>query len=312
MLIETVHSIALQECRADIQVIIVSKTDRAGCDKLQRELDTCGLPRTPVILNIGHEKTISHARNIGAAAANGKYLAFVDSDIRLSTNWIETMLEKLADPATVLASAVQLPDREHTNNHVIRSALSMANVGSVEALPGANLFMERALFNRTDKFPEHLQTCEDSVFTNSLLSSGKLVLTDDSGFVHLGEDATLQSMFTKEIWRGKSNLASMQDRKIALSEIPSLVFPPVVLMCFLLALIMLVAGAMKLALVFAVLMAIPPALYASRLKLRSSIKLGSPHIFVFFLVYFLARGVGVIKLLIEPEKNLPLDSLTHD
>jgi glycosyltransferase involved in cell wall biosynthesis len=308
LLIETIQSIqALDGMGETISAEAIVVTRDIDFNKHQILTQLCGLGvEVPVkIINITQDKTISHARNHGASMATGEYLAFVDSDVRLSTNWVAEMVSSL-QPGVVLASAVQVPDRERCMNDVIRSAMSAANVGDdVESLPGANLFMRRSVFEHSDKFPEHLQTCEDSWFTHSLLDKGKLVLTDQTGFVHLGEDLTLGNLFKKEIWRGKSNIDLLFSGDISASDLPGVIVPFILLLSPLFLVITCTLGYLSCTLYTMLFALLPCVMYALRLKLRSGVKLGLHKLVTFYLIYFFARGVGMVQRLSE-RNGLPL------
>jgi len=303
MLIETIVSIYEQQvfsaAIAECEVIVVSR-DNTISSTLASALLRRSIKIPLQVINVSHDKSISTARNKGAAIASGQFLAFVDSDVRLSPNWASTMLELIEQPRVVLASAVQVPDVDRKTNDVIRSAMSESKVGEVvEALPGANLFLRREVFENSEKFPEHLQTCEDSVFTNSLCAKGKLVLTSRAGFVHLGEDLTLASLFRKEIWRGKSNLDSIQGRAVSWDELPSLILPLFILGCIALFLVLIILGYLVPALYILLLAVFPGFIYSVALKWRTRVNLGFPKIAMFYQVYFVARGTGMTQRMFE-------------
>ena len=308
LLIETIQSIqALDGMGQAVSAEVIVVTRDIDFNKHQILTELCGLGvEVPVrIINITQDKTISHARNHGASLATGEYLAFIDSDVRLSADWVTTMVASLHS-GVVLASAVQIPDRERRMNDVIRSAMSAANVGDdVQSLPGANLFMRRSVFEHSQKFPEHLQTCEDSWFTHSLLDKGKLVLTDQTGFVHLGEDLTLGSLFKKEIWRGKSNIDLLFGGDISLSDLPGVIAPFILLLSPVLVVLTCTLGYTRCTLYTLLLALLPCVLYALRLKFRSGIKLGLHKLVTFYIIYFFARGVGMLQRLSE-RNGLPL------
>ena len=317
MLIETVRSIALQErILADepvaVEVIVVTPDMNFNKQRLVDAIGSTGVEVPVHVAKIPPERTISHSRNLGASMAAGDYLAFIDSDIRLSPDWIDRMLQLIAQPEVVLTGAVQIPDHQRRMNDVIRSAMSAANVGdSVEALPGANLFLRRDVFESSDKFPEELQTCEDSVFTQALRQKGKLLLTDATGFVHLGEDLTLGSLFKKEIWRGKSNLDLLRDNSVSLSELPSCIVPVLMPMLLLVALVALLMGSLLYMAYFLSLALLPSVLYAQRLKLRSGVKLGFHKLITFYTIYFLARGIGMLQRVFERKGYLQVGVRTR-
>lgn len=301
LLVQTIESIFKQDIDKNlIEVIVVSKSVFNDADPLPEKLAEAGVGDRVRFITIPQDKTISYGRNHGAALSKGEYLAFVDSDVRLAGNWVSAMIRLLTDnPQRVLASAVQVPDEDKNTLDVIKSSMSEANLGDVLALPGNALFMSHSAFNRSEKFPEDLETCEDWVFTTSLTKLGKLTLTDQSSFVHLGEDKSFSAMFFKEIWRGKSNLGSLPGRKVDLSELPSLFVPVVVLISPVVGLLAWLLGFKLLGLSAAVFTFAAPFLYTLRLKARSSVDVNVFSLIIFYLVYFIARALGMIKGLFE-------------
>ena len=301
LLVQTIESIFRQDIdKLEIEVIVVSKAIFRETDSLPAILADAGVADQVRFITIPQNKTISYGRNHGAELAQGQYLAFVDSDVRLAENWVSTMIRLLAEkPKSVLVSAVQVPDDDKNTLDVIKSSMSEANLGEVMALPGNALFLSDAAFNQSEKFPEYLETCEDWVFTNSLTRLGKLTLTNESSFVHLGEDKSFSAMFFKEIWRGKSNLGSLPGRKVDLAELPSLFVPVVVLFSPIVALLAWILGFKLLGLAAAVFTFVAPLLYTLRLKARSSVDVNVFSLIFFYLVYFIARALGMIKGFIE-------------
>lgn len=301
LLIETIESIFKQDIgRQEIEVIVVSKAEFSDNHPVLLRLVEAGLREHVRFITISQEKTISFGRNHGAGQSSGEYLAFVDADVRLATNWASSMIRLLeADTDNILVGAVQVSDSDNNTVDMIKSSMSEANLGEVTALPGNALFISRESFNRSEKFPEYLETCEDWVFTNSLTKLGKMVLTADSSFVHLGEDKSYSALFYKEIWRGTSNLGSLKGRKIDLLELPSFVVPVIVFLSPVMALLALFLGFKVIALLAAVFTLVAPMLYTIRLKHRSSVDASFIAILFFYLVYFIARAIGMIKGLFE-------------
>lgn len=297
LLVKTIESIFKQDIGSnEIEVIVVSKAAFTKSDSLMLRLAEAGVADKVQFITIPQHKTISYGRNHGADQAIGQYLAFIDSDVRLAKDWVSTMIRLLVNEQdTILVSAVQVPDDDQNSIDVIKSSMSEANLGEVSALPGNALFISYNAFKKSDKFPEYLETCEDWVFTNSLTRLGKLRLTSESSFVHLGEDKSFSAMFFKEIWRGKSNLGSLPGRKIDLAEWPSIFVPMVVLLSLVLALVCLFLGLWFVSFLLTMFSFLAPLLYAVRLKARSSIQLNLPLLMFFYLVYFVARAVGMIK-----------------
>ena len=297
LLLQTIESVFRQDIGSTrIEVIVVSKASFDDSHSLPVKLLELGVRDSVRFITIPAEKTISYGRNVGAARSQGEYIAFIDADVRLADNWVSAMIHQLnSRPSVILSSAVQVSDSDDNAIDIIKSAMSEANLGEVTALPGNALFIRRDAFAQSDKFPEHLETCEDWVFTNSLSKLGKLVLTDESTFVHLGEDKSYRGLFFKEIWRGKSNLGSMHGRKIDLPEVPSIVVPVVVLLSAGLTLLAAVSGFKVIAILAALFTLVAPLLYAIRLKVRSSVNVGILPLMGFYVVYFSARAIGMIQ-----------------
>ena len=127
----------------------------------------------------------------------------------------------------------------------------------------------------------------------------RLLLTDRSGFVHLGEDLTITSLFKKEIWRGKSNFDLLREREISVSELPSVFFPWLVLACPAAAIFTMASGYPRCAMYLLLITLLPGLLYALRLKFRSGAELGLHKLMTFYSVYFFARGIGMTQRMFE-------------
>lgn len=293
MLIETLESIAAQRCDTlTYEVIVVSQNASAS------EAIEAFKSRMPLTVLFNKEgNTISHSRNLGAHHAVGEYLAFLDADVRLAPNWLETMYTTLQQQAhTVLVSARQRNSDQAPPLERIRTALSNADVDAfVHFLPGRNLFLSKATFLQAGQFPEHLMTCEDYYFTDKVNELGKLFYTSATEYVHLGEDKAFIPMFKKEIWRGQSNLASLTGRKVPLRELPSFVVPLAVTGSFIIALVLLMLGMQPAAAAFLLLGLLPCIAYTARVKSIPNEQVSTFSCLLFYILYFPARTIGTLK-----------------
>jgi glycosyltransferase involved in cell wall biosynthesis len=291
MLIETLDSIvALNTDDLSVSVVLVSKNESFS-DQLLAYKERLSIQFVPIAKDI----TISDQRNIGVSHTNSDYLAFIDADVALSPNWLIAMLNVLAQPNIVLASAVQKPSESPSELENVRVLLSNLTVDcSMEFLPGRNLLLSRETFNKTGGFPSHLVTCEDYVFTQNVGQYGQLYYSSAASYVHLGEDKEYLAMAKKEIWRGQSNLASIKGRHVPLSEYPSFIAPPLfsagILGFFVFSALQLPTmailsflGSVSILTVYTV------RLYKKRLKYSSLFA-----IVAFYALYFPARTVGTI------------------
>jgi len=292
MLIDTLSSIRHQTLSPNTyEVIVVSQNDSISnsLTRLQAEMNLI------VVFN-QQQNTISHSRNLGAAKARGSFFAFLDADVELAPNWGDVMLSTLESRSdTLLVSAMQKNSDNPPPLECIRTALSNAELDTqVNFLPGRNLFLHRDTFFQVNGFPEHLITCEDYYFTDKVNALGDLFYTSCTHYVHLGEDKAFPPMFKKEIWRGQSNLASLNGRHISLREWPSFLVPFAVCGAFLLGLFSLLLSHTHLATLFIVLSVIPVLAYTLRLWRLTGSAVSFFYCLLFYLVYFPARAIGTL------------------
>jgi len=298
MLIATLESIARQDFEPyKMEVVVVSQTPEIQQAQLSTH-DSLNLS-----VQVAEQSlTISALRNLGAKTAKGEYLAFLDADVALSDNWIHAMLSLLNQQGTqrAIASAVQISGDNPPPLELIRTHLSNAETDcNVAFLPGRNLFMRRTTFDQVGGFPEHLITCEDYYFTDQAAKLGELYYSSTASYVHLGEDKIFKDMFKKEIWRGQSNLQSLQGRTVPLREIPSLVVPIAIFGALLASLLCLLLAWHQLAAVMFGLALLPVVVYSLRLYGLARNEVSLWQIIKFYALYFPARAIGTIAGLFQ-------------
>lgn len=292
MLIQTLQSISRQACDLrNIEVIVVSQTpdiqDQTLLDNPALALKIIIRPET---------ETISTLRNYGVTQAKGQYLAFLDADIWLSTNWTDQMLAELStEPDRIISSAMQICQDDAPPLEKIRTSLSNAELDTnVAFLPGRNLFLAKTSFVKIGGFPEHLITCEDYYFTDQAAKLGKLYYTSAATYIHLGEDKAYKAMFDKEIWRGQSNLQSISGRTIPFREWPSFILPPAIFLMMILAILLLIVGQLFFAIMAFLVALLPVFVYSLRLYVLADKEVKFAHVVKFYLYYFPARAIGTV------------------
>jgi glycosyltransferase involved in cell wall biosynthesis len=238
--------------------------------------------------------SISDQRNRGVALGQAPLIAFLDADIQLAVDWLQTCAEQLAQkPSRLLVSAMQKPSANAGRVEQLRTALSNVSLDeTVQFLPGRNLLVKRSAHNAVGGFPGHLKTCEDYYYTEKLSRLGELYYTSRTEYTHLGEDKTLRQTFTKEIWRSEYNLRSLSGRTVPLREWPSILLPFWMLLAFI---VLLTGFYSRMALAAGIFMLLTPSiLYSARLYLKPSNNLPFHFLLLFYLVYFLARAAGTV------------------
>ena len=292
MLIQTVNSILNQDDKQiTYEIIVVSQ------NKSLIELSKLAEQHSQITLLFQEDNlTISTLRNVGAAKSTGEFLAFLDADVSLSSNWLKTMLLTITKQNNcVLVSAAQTNSTNAPALEKIRTALSNAVLDcNVSFLPGRNLFLSRETFEKVDGFPEHLITCEDYYFTDQVNQLGNLYYTSAATYVHLGEDKKYKEMYKKEIWRGQSNLQSIRGRDIPLREIPSFILPIALPILLLVCLIATITGNPVFALIALLCFVLPFALYTLRLYKLAQKDVSFWRVLQFYTVYFPARAIGTV------------------
>jgi glycosyltransferase involved in cell wall biosynthesis len=257
MLLETIESVGQQSFDlSNIEIIIVSQTPSIS----EVTLSSLGV-KVKTFIRPEHE-TISALRNFGVKNSTGEFLAFLDADIFLSNNWVESMLSELStNKNRIITSAVQICKQSSPPLEKIRTHLSNIEV-------------------------------DKNVFTDKASKIGALFYSSSASYTHLGEDKQFVAMFSKEVWRGQSNLQSLEGRKIPLREWPSIIVPPFILICLLLSLLSLVLGFTGMLVTSLFMALMPVCAYTMRLWRIAKADVSILNILLFYITYFPARALG--------------------
>ncbi|WOJ95039.1 glycosyltransferase family A protein [Congregibacter variabilis] len=303
LLRETLLSIKAQQTTLLYDVQLVTQNTELAPETLAL------LETMPVFASYEDEAlTISALRNRGAARSTAPCLAFLDADIGLAPDWLETVHRLLTQHSDyALVSAHQFCDSNGSPLEKVRTQLSNMQVDTdVRFLPGRNLFLHRSSFDAVGGFPEHLITCEDYWFTERVSKIGKLWYTTETQYEHFGEDRDHRAMFRKEIWRGQSNWASMGGRTIPLGEWPSFLVPPVLTLLTLTVPLLLLAGLTQTAAIVTLIVAACLCAYVLRVWQAGRGRISLLSVLRFYIYYFPARTLGTLAG-IWPK----LDTTTH-
>lgn len=248
-------------------------------------------------------------RNRGAREAEGDWLAYVDGDCALATDWLEQAYPLLAGyPQAVLGWPARPPEPMNRwqaawNFHWLNKNPRMEEFmgrrvvrqEGFRLVTTRNMILHRAVFDQLEGFNEELPTGEDTDFAFRAYMQGIPVLgVPDLHAIHHGEPATLRAFYKQQVWhanrRSYQHIARISGGKVGGNA-------PKFTLAFLAGLFFAMLGLLAWALTgttLALLLLIPllgvitlPAVYIS-IKGKSARHLA--HLCVLYAVYGWARN----------------------
>lgn len=191
-----------------LQVIVVDDGSSDASAAVARE---CGALLIP---SGGVGRGPAAARNVGARAARGEILAFIDSDCSASATWLDELIPAFSDPD--LAAVGGQVDGLCTESAVDRyeavmSSLSLggrARTGSsghdTFYLPSCNLLVRRSAFNQAGGFEESMHVGEDVDLTWRLRDAGWSISYLPAGNVLHEHRSSVRSFMSRRFDYGTS------------------------------------------------------------------------------------------------------------
>lgn len=157
---EQLDALAMQTFVGDIEVIV---SDNGSTDNLTDAVTEHPLARLRIV-DSSDEKGASHARNIGAARAEGDFLAFCDADDRVHPGWLDALVRAAGefDAVTGPYETTSINSADVASWRPIRPPNQREETpGFLPAALGGNLAMWRNVFERVGGFDETLPVGED-------------------------------------------------------------------------------------------------------------------------------------------------------
>jgi glycosyltransferase involved in cell wall biosynthesis len=164
--LESLHNQTLP--RTKYEIIVVN--DGGDKDTRNTALTFSGVDVIDVVPNKGSY----NARNTGINRAHGEYFAFVDADITVPTNWLETGLKLLSDfsyvGGPVIIDEKKLSQASHYYEYLIAFD-NQRKFYKYHYCPTANLFISRNLIDNVGLFLDTLRSGGDMEFGNRVYDS---------------------------------------------------------------------------------------------------------------------------------------------
>lgn len=196
--LESLAKLAFARDRFEVLVVDNGSRDRTLeiAESFQDRLNLRVLQKTNV--------RISALRNLGARAAAGNILVFLDADCLALEDWLDRIFELAREHgAGVLGAHYLLPDDSTWVGKTWHRYQEAPKSGEVSHVPAGDLIMRREDFLRLGGFDETIQTNEDYELCERARANGMTVrAAPEIGVVHLGTARSLRVFFRKQAWHG--------------------------------------------------------------------------------------------------------------
>lgn len=127
---------------------------------------------------ISEKRNVSYQRNLGAKAAKGKWLVFLDADVQIPSNFLSQIHHFiLEEKGCRFLTTWTKADSEDKSDRAIAMLINMlietVKLIEKEFVGGYNMIIERTAFRAVGGFDERLRVSEDFDLTQKLVKSGR-------------------------------------------------------------------------------------------------------------------------------------------
>lgn len=206
--IRTTLDSVLEHTAVPVEILVV---DNASTDETPRIIDEYATRYDPVIhLTEDSVQSSYAARNTGLERANGELICFLDADIEVESEWLETAIDEINDSdAQYLAPNIELKTRPRAS---LASRYNETSGFPVEQFiekhhyaPTACLFVTRELLDDVGTFDDRLVSGGDMEFGNRVHAAGYELHYAPELTVYHPTRKSFESLITRNIRIGRGH-----------------------------------------------------------------------------------------------------------
>ncbi|HKS10607.1 MAG TPA: glycosyltransferase [Pyrinomonadaceae bacterium] len=198
----------LKQTRPPDEIVI---TDGGSVDATPQIIEEYIQQGAPVRLIRAGAALPGRGRNLGAAAAAYEWLAFTDAGIRLENNWLETLVARAAQDASV---DIVYGSWEPVTDTFFKECAAIAYVPPPSPRDGivarprfiASTLLKREAWEKVGGFPEDLRSAEDLLFMDRLEAAGYRAVFEPRAQVHWNLRPTLGTTFKRFLVYSRNNI----------------------------------------------------------------------------------------------------------
>lgn len=154
---------------------------------------------------------VGSLRNVGANAARGQVLVFLDADVLLTSDWEQNFpraFELVSESRLLTGSWVRVRDQQ--SSWIERDWFGRMQEARHSHMNSGHCIIGAAFFCELGGFDESLRSGEDVDLSDRVIQAGGRIEEIPSlRVIHLGYPRDLRNFFVREIWHGSGDYATV-------------------------------------------------------------------------------------------------------